>query len=257
MDQSKEDTSWQSGHTWYDSIVGEEGHYYHRHVILPRLLSWIGPQPDGSRFADLACGQGILERMLQPHVQYHGVDLSTGLLDAAHDRCAHLKRARFHHADVTKQTPLSAASFDWVTVILALQNMEHPAGCLQEVSRLLKPSGRGYLILNHPAFRIPTLSDWVWDREKNVMARRIDRYLSPLKIPLKVHPSQGDDSPVAWAYHLPLQRWMQMILSAGLWISGCEEWCSDKKSEGGRAAAEDAARKEFPLFLAFEVQKRS
>ena len=248
-----EDTSWQAGHEWYDSIVGEEGHYYHRHVIFPQLLPWMAARGTPKMVGDLACGQGILERVLPPKVQYRGVDLSSGLLEQAQARCAHPARAIFTHGDVTQTTTLPAASCDVVTVILALQNMAHPAGCFQEIARILQPEGRAYIVLNHPAFRIPTLSDWVWDAEKGRQARRIDRYLSPLKLPLKIHPSQGEESPVAWAYHLPLFQWIQLAAQAGLSVPGCAEWCSDKKSEGGRAAAEDAARREFPLFLALEL----
>ena len=32
-------TSWEPVGNWYQTIVGEEGHYYHQHVILPQLLN--------------------------------------------------------------------------------------------------------------------------------------------------------------------------------------------------------------------------
>jgi hypothetical protein len=38
-------------------------------------------------------------------------------------------------------------------------------------------------------------------------------------------------------------------------IEKIEEWVSDKKSEGGKAAMEDKARAEFPLFMAIAAKK--
>jgi ubiquinone/menaquinone biosynthesis C-methylase UbiE len=250
------DSSWQSGSAWYDSIVGHEGHYYHQHVVLPNLQRLLQlPDHGPLRLADLACGQGILERLLPQWVDYWGVDLSSNLISLAKERCIHPERAHWVCADATRPMPLPSDSFDRVVVMLALQNMESPGGCLQQISRLLKTGGTAILVLNHPAFRVPTQSDWVTDREKGVRGRRVDRYLSPMKIPLRLHPSQGAQSAVAWAFHLPLSAWSRLAEQAGLGIVRMEEWCSDKQSEGPMADIENRARQEIPLFLALVLRK--
>jgi ubiquinone/menaquinone biosynthesis C-methylase UbiE len=249
------DSSWQAGLDWYDSIVGDEGHYYHRHVVLPRLEPLMRiPAKGPFAVADLGCGQGILERFLPSWVDYWGVDLSPGLLERAQLRAAHPERCHFVHGDATQPTGLPDHAFDRVVVMLAAQNMAAPGGCLQQIARLLKPNGEAILILNHPAFRIPTQSDWVVDREKGVRSRRVDRYLSAMKIPLRVHPSQGQESPVAWAFHLPLGKWSELAQQAGLGIVRMEEWSSPRKSEGPMAAMEDLSRSEIPLFCAIVLR---
>lgn len=250
------DSSWQSGLEWYDDIVGNEGHYYHRHVILPRLLPLLAlPRQGSCLLADLGCGQGILERILPKPVTYWGLDLSPGLVERASERAAHPNRCHFVHGDASRPSSLPAHAFDRVVVMLAMQNMESPGGCLQQIARLLKPDGFAVVILNHPAFRIPTQSDWITNRSKGVRSRTVDRYLSPMKIPLKLHPSQGQDSAVAWSYHLPLSRWSELAQQAGLGIARIEEWCSDRTSEGPMAQIEDRSRREIPLFAALVLRR--
>ena len=40
-------TSWKGVGDWYDSIVGEKGHYYHQQVIIPNLLRLLDLRPKG------------------------------------------------------------------------------------------------------------------------------------------------------------------------------------------------------------------
>jgi len=250
------DSSWQAGRDWYDEIVGNEGHYDHQQVILPRLLPLLQlPSQADFSLADLGCGQGILERSLPESIAYWGLDLSSGLIERARDRAAHPERCHFVHGDASQPSPLPASSFDRVVVLLALQNMPSPGGCLQQIARLLKPDGFAVIVLNHPAFRIPTQSDWFTHPHKNVRSRTIDRYMSPLKIPMKLHPSQGENSPIAWSFHLPLSRWTDLAAQAGLGIVRIEEWCSNRKSEGPLASVEDRARQEIPLFAALVLRR--
>ncbi len=35
MNPHDKQTSWQKVSRWYNDAVGEEGHYYHQHLILP------------------------------------------------------------------------------------------------------------------------------------------------------------------------------------------------------------------------------
>jgi hypothetical protein len=107
----------------------------------------------------------------------------------------------------------------------------------------------------HPAFRIPKESSWGWDEEKKAQYRRIDRYLSASSSELVVHPGQKG-SEVTVSYHRSLQDFSKALSKAGLVIAKMEEWISHKKSGlGPRQKAEDAARKEFPLFLMLEARK--
>lgn len=252
----EKDTSWDSGSEWYDHLVGDEGHYYHRHVVLPGILRLLDLQP-ASTVIDLACGQGILERVIPSDVSYIGIDLSEKLLEGAKERASYPHRCQWLKGDVTQRQPLPDQSADSVVVCLALQNLQAPAFCFQEAYRLLKPKGSLVVVLNHPAFRIPTLSGWQMTPDRTVQMRTVSRYMSSLKLPLKIHPSQGTQSPIAWAYHLPLSLWIQLASKAGFSLAWMEEWCSDKRSEGSMAPIEDRARQEFPLFAGLVFSKSS
>jgi hypothetical protein len=107
----------------------------------------------------------------------------------------------------------------------------------------------------HPAFRGPKFTQWGWDEEKKVQYRRVDRYLLPRKEPIFTHPGKKTGE-YTWTFHRPLQSYVKALRGAGLLVDAMEEWASHKQSTSGpRAAAENTARKEIPMFLAVRVAK--
>lgn len=253
----RSNSSWEGSADWYNQAVGEKGHYYHQRVIFPKLLDLLKldsfPQ---ARLIDLACGQGILCRQLPPRVSYVGVDLSPSLISAAEERCTRPDTS-FVVADVSKPLDLPEGSFTHAVILLALQNIEKPQGALANAARLLNDQGKLFIVLNHPCFRIPRQSSWGVDLEKKIQYRRIDRYLTSLTIPIKTHPGQQDSKEETLSFHHALSTLSKFLYQEGFVIEQIEEWCSDKKSEGGRAKMEDLSRKEFPLFLTLVASKRT
>lgn len=245
----KENTSWEKSSRWYHGIVGKEGHYYHQHVILPQVLRLLDLKSHDS-LLDIGCGQGLLVEHLPKNVDYTGIDFSETLIQLAKKR----KLGTFIHADATKPLPLKKTDFTHAIALLSLQNMEHPDRALRHLSSHLQPNGKALLILNHPCFRIPRQSEWGIDERKKTQYRRIDRYLSPLKIPILTHPGQKN-SEKTWSFHFPLSTWFTFFRQASLILESLEEWISDKKSTGNKAKMEDLARHEFPLFMALLLRK--
>src|SRR6185369_2514889 len=80
--------------------------------------------------------------------------------------------------------------FDAAICILALQNIKNLQAAVGEISRVLKSDGRIVLVLNHPAFRVPTASAWGYDEIASVQYRRVDKYLS--EISQEVDMTQGE-----------------------------------------------------------------
>lgn len=78
------DTTWETSSSWYDKIVGSQGHYYHQQVIIPGVLKLLEEEkkPQG-HLLDLACGQGILARHLPKGMKYLGIDGSESLIQSA------------------------------------------------------------------------------------------------------------------------------------------------------------------------------
>jgi len=113
----------------------------------------------------------------------------------------------------------------------------------------LKTGGKLLLVLNHPAFRIPRQSSWQIDNGNKTEYRRINKYMSNMEIPINMNPSDRN-SELTWSYHYPISKITDMLNNNGLLIAKIEEWNSDKTSVGAASKMENAARSEFPLFMA-------
>lgn len=242
-------TSWEPAAEWYDEYLRGPDTYQEK-VILPNLLRFLALK-SGEQVLDLACGQGYFSKhFIEAGAVVVGVDASQALINKAQTA---VPQARFQVADAAK-LPLTDVSCDAVVCVLALQNIERLLPVFQEVKRVLKVGGRFVLVINHPAFRVPKRSDWGWDEDKKLQYRRVERYLSPEKIKIDLHPSQQAGE-YTWSFHRSLQDFVKALNTAGLAVSRLEEWISHKVSQSGpRAMAEDAARKEIPLFLALEAK---
>lgn len=253
----KRSTSWGKVGNWYDQLVGSDGMHYHKNIILPKVVELLDLENhENSSLLDVGCGQGILSRHIPENVTYHGVDISSELIKHSKNHCSN-KNHQFSVGDATKSLPVKKKNFTHATIILALQNMEDPAKALQNVGQHLQKSGQLVLVMNHPCFRIPRQTHWGVDEGKKLQYRRLDMYMSDLKIPIHAKPSKGKKSEVTWSFHHPLSSYMQWLRESGFLLSHLEEWCSDKQSTGGKAKMENKARKEFPLFLCLVATKVS
>lgn len=252
---TKKNTSWDSVGNWYNGIVGNEGHYYHRKLILPGVIRLLGitEQTQGP-LLDLACGQGVLARQLPEKLLYTGIDISPALIKAAKQASTN-KSHEFIVADASKTLLLQKKEYSYATLLLALQNIEHGEKVIDNAARHLQVGGKFLIVLNHPCFRIPRQSSWEVDAGKKIQYRRIDRYYSDMKIPIQMHPGKGAASPATWSFHHPLSTYSEWLYNAGFHIAKIDEWCSDKISSGKQATMENRSREEIPLFMAILATK--
>jgi ubiquinone/menaquinone biosynthesis C-methylase UbiE len=246
-------TDWGNVADWYDQLVGESGSEYHREVVLPGVLRLLNPQA-GERLLDIACGQGVLCRLLaQRGAEVTGVDAAAELIDAARQRGP--ASIRYHVADAMKLEFLPESYFNAAACVLAIQNMNPLGPVFAGVSRALVSGGRLVIVMMHPCFRGPKESSWGWDEKAKVQYRRVDRYLLPRKSPIVTHPGIKSGE-YTWTFHKPIESYVKSLRNAGLLIDAMEEWPSHKLSTSGpRAAAENVARKEIPMFLAIRAVK--
>jgi SAM-dependent methyltransferase len=249
------DTTWETSSSWYDKIVGAKGHYYHQQVIIPGVLKLIKEHAfKEPSLLDLACGQGILSRHLPKGISYLGLDGSSALIKMAKTYSAK-SGAEFSVKDLSLHLDLPKKEFSYATCILAAQNFADPAPLFKGAFSHLRKGGILILVINHPCFRIPRQSSWGVDEQKKLQYRRIERYLSPLKIPIQTHPGKGGEVATTWSFHQPLSAFIKELSGAGFVLTHLEEWCSDKKSTGKTAAMENRSRQEFPLFMALVAKK--
>jgi ubiquinone/menaquinone biosynthesis C-methylase UbiE len=248
----KKETSWGHVANWYHEHISESGDTYHEKVIKPNLLRVVG-DVKGKHVLDLACGEGFFSRaLLDAGARVTGVDIAPELIAIAKK----LGPAGITYlAAPASRIPLPDSSFDAAICVLALQNIKDLSGTMAQVSHLLKKNGAFIVILNHPSFRILRYSQWGFDADTSVQFRRIDRYLSESSYAVRMHPGSKPDV-TTLSYHRPLQLYMKELSKHGFVLTGLEEWISHRVSEKGpRAAAEDRARKEFPLFLMLNARR--
>ncbi len=248
------DESWEKVADWYDALAAERGTEFHQHVVIPGLLKLLALQP-GEKVCDLACGQGaVTQALAKSGAQVTGVDLSPRLIELARKRSP--KGIRYLVGDARGVPGLKSGWSDAVTCVLAAMNIDPVAPLFAEVARLLRPGGRAVIVVLHPAFRIPRQSRWRWDEGRKMQTREVDRYLSPLSIPIDMKPFNRPGESSTTTHHRPVSAYVNGLAQAGLAVTALEEWASHKVSQQGpKARAENRAREEFPLFMALRAEK--
>lgn len=250
-----DDTTWETSSSWYDKIVGAKGHYYHQQVIIPSVLKILESEKKSQPYLlDLACGQGVLARHLPKAMKYFGVDGSESLIRSA--KKYDLKSIhQFLVHDLSLPLELPHKEFSHTTCILAAQNLSSTAPLFRSAFAHLRKSGQFIIVLNHPCFRIPRQSSWGVDEQKKLQYRRVDRYMTELKIPIQTKMGSKETSEQTWSFHYPISYFIAELKAAGFLIEQIEEWCSDKKSTGKTASMENRSRQEFPLFMTIVARK--
>ncbi len=244
----KQSTSWGEA-----AVIGD----YQKNLILPNLLRLLEIKK-GEVILDIGCGPGFFAReFARKGAKIIGVDISKGLIAAATKSASNNENYIVGSAD--DLSFLKDKSIDKITIILAIQNIDNVHKVFAECRRVLKVNGQMFLVLNHPALRIPKASDWGWDPEKSIQYRRVDAYMTETKEKIAMHPSTlrqtlGKPEEYTITFHRPLQLYFKFLHKNGFSVSRLEDWISNRKSEPGpRAKAEDSARKEIPLFLFMEA----
>lgn len=276
---------WEAVAGWYDRLVGPTGSDQHRLAVIPATLDALRPIR-GESVLDLGCGQGVLGPVLgKIPVRYTGVDASRSLIRLAVERHASCGQFLMGDARRLDRVPgLKPASFDAVVMMLAIQDMDPLEDVLRSVAWALKLGGRTVITMTHPCFRVPRQSGWGWDEQKKLQYRRVDRYLTPLSVPMRAsspvrdpsgrtlsesrmgstpsgrsgQASQGQQVGTTISYHRPLQTYVTGLAAHGLWVNALQEIPlakSPPKTSAHREKAEWAASRDIPQFLVLRAVK--
>lgn len=124
-------------------------------VAIVGAVEAVSPHP-GDAVADVGFGGGLGLRLLldrsAPDGQVHGVELSTTMLDTARRRFRSAVAAgRLHlHEGTLQRLPLPDASLDGVLTVNTIYFVDDLAPALDELARVLKPTGRLALGVTDP-----------------------------------------------------------------------------------------------------------
>lgn len=292
-------TSWGDVAEWYDDLLESSPDSFQKNVLMPNLIRIIEPKK-GLTILDVACGQGYFSRAFAANgATVFASDISKELIQKAQNyeiqkkidsrksdisndseniydkkRVDKLSKAPIKSIEQNLQYYVTSAdklsfvkdnSIDIVTIILALQNIENIGGTFSEASRVLRVGGKIIMVINHPAFRIPQKSSWLWDSEtiingevKNRQYRRLDSYMSENQIKIDMTPGEKfvPKKKFTFSFHRPLQSYFKLMAKSGFAVVRLEEWISHKKSQTGpRSVEEDRMRKEIPMFICLEAIK--
>ncbi len=277
---SQKETSWGGVAFWYDEYLKQEDTYQSK-VIWPNLERIILDVPRGveqgglqspggkarAKLCDIACGQGHFAYLCsQKGYDVTGIDISKELISFARQATEKIKEEQksdisvpeFHVAPSHDMSMVSTASMDIVTCVLALQNIKLLDETFQEAARMLKKGGRFIFVLNHPSFRIPQFSDWIYDQKKQVESRTVAKYLQEATIKIDMNPGESREIKKVYtvSFHRPLQTFIKLLAKHGYMIKKLEEWASHKRvAEGPQRDALNLAKKEIPMFMCIEAIK--
>ena len=109
------------------------------------LISRAEPRP-GERILDLACGTGIVARLVFRHLEgrasISGLDLNPAMIDVARAAADREGAAIDWHVGSADSVPFPVDTFDLVTIQQGLQFFPDRPAALREIHRVLKPGGR-------------------------------------------------------------------------------------------------------------------
>ncbi len=232
-------------------MLRESKDTYQAEVILPNLLRLMALKK-GDRVLDLACGQGFFSAaFLRDGADVIGADISKELIALAKKN---VPGAKFFVAAAHKVEAVKDAGADRIALVLAAQNIDNIKDVFAECRRMLAPGGKLHIVMNHPAFRVPKGSGWAWDKNGS-QYRRVDKYLTESKVKIQMHPGDAPEEATV-SFHRPLQFYVKALAKTGFCVANLEEWISHKTSDSGpRAAEENRARKEIPMFLYLEATR--
>ncbi len=254
---------WDDVAGWYAELLTSSRNDLQTELVWPGVLRLLEPL-DGVRILDVACGEGSFDRQLASRgASVTGIDASERLIDLARKLSnPDDPDARFVIGDACNLGSMNLGEFDAACSILALMNIDEIQAVLRAIHEALIPGGRFVAVVLHPAFRSPRRTSWGWDgpdAQTQRQYRRVDEYMTEAAIPIVMNPgavAKGEDPITTTTYVRPLQKYVEAFTSAGLLIDAIEEWTSPRQSEPGpRAAEENRARGEFPMFMTIRAIK--
>ena len=268
-------TDWGNVSKSYDKYLVSDGSY-HADVIMPNLFRMIGKVTDEKNknslsILDIACGQGqIVSELHKLGAKAEGFDYGIDLIKIAKENTkkdnsniSYLVADAQNFADnYFDKKENKYKTFDIITCVLAIQNIENIKLVLENIKKVTNKNSKVYLVINHPAYRIPKHTEWGYtqegsgDKNTSIQYRRVDKYMSEEKIKMDMNPSVKIEASkeYTYSYHRPMQYYFKLFSNNNFAVTRLEEWISNRVSDGKHEDRENIARREFPMFMCLEIK---
>lgn len=289
------DAGWDHVAEWYDKMIEEGKSDHFERVIIPGALRLLEPKANESILDVACGQGAFCRLLASLGAAPTGIDFSPRLIESARRSSEQAgARCTFDVGDAREleHKKLAKSPFSSVCCLMALMNIDPLSPVFTGIHTHLRPGGKFVAVILHPSFRATGQTSWAWetgasqppDASRRVAPklggkrpfgpdrhasspspradrqyRRVDGYLSPGHSEIVMNPgaaSSGAERVVTITHHRPLQTYIRLLAEAGFVIDALEEWPSARQSQPGpRAAEENRARREIPMFLAFRARR--
>ena len=138
-------------HIWSTTDMRESQEYYARCLALAQ------PRP-GDKVLDVACGGGyLLMEAERAGLEAHGIDIAQAAIDRAR---TFAPKSILVRGDA-EALPYEDGSFDIVTCLGSLEHFLDPPKALEEMRRVLGPSGRAVVVVPNQWFAYDVARGWI------------------------------------------------------------------------------------------------
>lgn len=238
---------------------------YRLYVNNPVFFSMLG-DIDGAKTLDVGCGEGFNTRLLADMgADVVGVDISQRMIDAAreHER-TEPRNITYHTTSGADMRMLEDATFDAVVSTMALMDMSDYAGCIHEVSRVLRAAGTLQFSITHPCMFTRT---WEWHTDDDGQRRGV---LTGNYYGLLAHDPADDIEQWYFSaapesmrqrhglfnvprFHRTLSEYVNTLTESGFIITRMEEPCADDATIAEHPELADT--RIVPYFLIIQCRK--
>jgi SAM-dependent methyltransferase len=204
---------WESVASWWQDEFTDGADPEYEEQILPLAREHL---VGATSVLDVGAGEGQVSRLAaaQPGVErVVGIDPTTAQLTVARERAGGPQYVQAW----AERLPFSDGAFDAAIACLVFEHIDGYREAIAEVGRVLRPGGRFLFFLNHPLLQVPG-SGWIDDHILEEQYWRIGPYLIEDTSMEEVRPGV-----VLPFVHRPLNRYVNAMIDAGLFIERMEE----------------------------------
>ncbi len=143
-------------------------------VLIPVIMRMLGPV-SGKTILDAGCGEGFLSRLLaEQGASVVAVDYSQEMLEIARQRTPKRLGIDYQHANIESLALFEDGAFDIVVSSCVIHDLPDYQSAIQEMHRVLVPTGVFILAMMHPCFS--SQGQWIRDSKGNKLYWKVDGY---------------------------------------------------------------------------------